>query len=118
MTDEQKIAAVKQASERLAAVLIKAETDPWELGIDDDEILEELKAAAIIAKASVLTGDYDQFKYAVALVTATPGAIAGDRSKWGLMDVVGDLVWRVNRTMFKREVADEVDQFLADVFPS
>lgn len=118
MIDEQKIAAVKEASERLAAVIIKAESDPWDLGVDDDEILEELKAAAVIAKASVVTGDYDQFKYAVALVTATPGIIGGDRSKWSIMDVAGDLVWRVNRTVFKKDVAVEVDKFLDDLFPS
>lgn len=118
MIDEQKVALVRNAAERLAEVILKAEGDWWELGVTDDEILEDLKAAALIAKASVVAGDYDQFKYACALVTSAPGVIPGDRTKWGVMDVAGDLVWRVNRTVFKQDMAGEVDKFLADVFPA
>ena len=112
----EKMDAVKEAAERFAEVIAKAETDWWELGVADEEILEDLKAAAFIAKASISTGDYDQFKYACALVTSS-GVIPGDRSKWAVMEVAGDIVWRVNRDMMSRQIEKDVDRFLADVFP-
>lgn len=101
----------REAAERLATVLATADHDPDSI---PEQFRESVVAACGTARWAVIRGDYNEFKFAVAVITASP--LGGDgRRKWATNDVIGDILWRVNRDVIKQDIAAEVDGFLEDL---
>lgn len=94
----------------LADAFLKVREEPDTL--PDAELLTE---ALGTATRSVLAGDYDSFKLAVATFFAQPDLIPGGRAKWRLGDIAGDVLWRMNREALKRQIRTDLDRFLEDL---
>ena len=114
--DAQRLAEVRFAAERIADVFAHASDHDYLAGLDLVGDVESLSDAADVAVRSIPVGDYNAFKFACSLVIAS-GYTGTSRSAWAIGDVAGDVVWRVNRDSFKRDVAEDVERFLADLFP-
>ena len=115
--DAQRLAEVRFAAERIADVFAHANDPDYLAGLDlVGDVVNNLGDAADVAVRSIPVGDYNAFKFACSLVIAS-GYTGASRSAWAIGDVAGDLVWRVNRDSFKRDVAEDVERFLAELFP-
>lgn len=109
---------VRAVAERLACIIAVAAHSPWEIIEVDTELHDELRDIAQLVAHTIHVGDYDEYKLAIACIVAVPGAIAGGREKWTLSDIAGDIIWRVNRDVIKKDIRADVDEFLNELFPS
>lgn len=115
----KKIAEIRAIAERLAEVLSKGQYRAWDLGIVDDEQRELISEACAAAADAIVADDYDTFKWAVAVITSTPGLVDADREeKWKVADAAGDVIWKVNRANLSADITAAVDGLLDDIFPA
>lgn len=112
MTPDVDLDDLRATVAALADAFLKVREEPDTLPGADAELLTE---ALGMATRSVLAGDYDSFKLAVAAFFAQPGLIPGGRAKWRLGDIAGDMLWRMNREALKRQIRTDLDRFLEDL---
>lgn len=101
---------VVKAGEMLADVLGRAVND---LESFAETEREDVRNAAEMMADAVRTGNYDNWKFGVAVLIMCD-LFPGGRKRWTLMDGGGDLLWRVTRDTFKKAIAQDVDRFLED----